>query len=64
MDGKLTISVTEAARRLGISRPSAYVLAKRADFPAFQVGGRWLVYEAGLENWVKAQAEQKGEIAV
>lgn len=62
MNSKLTISVAEAARRLGISKPSCYILARRADFPAFTVGNRVLVYEAGLESWVKAQSEKKGEV--
>lgn len=60
MAEKLTISVPEAARRLGISKPSAYALARRADFPAFHIGERIVVYEAGLEEWVRKQAEQKG----
>lgn len=60
MAEKLTISVPEAARRLGISKPSAYILARRDDFPSFRIGERIVVYEAGLEEWVKKQAEQKG----
>lgn len=56
---KLTISVREAAKLLGVSAPTAYNLARRADFPSFIVGNRVLVYEAGLEAWVKAQAEKK-----
>ena len=59
MAEKLTISVPEAARRLGISKPSAYALARRADFPAFHIGERIVVYEAGLEEWVRNQAERK-----
>ncbi|MBE6069832.1 MAG: helix-turn-helix domain-containing protein [Clostridium lundense] len=61
MSEKLTISVPEAARRLGISKPKAYALARREDFPAFTLEGRILVYAAGLEEWVKAQAENKAE---
>ena len=62
MNSRLTISVSEAARRLGISKPTAYVLARQADFPAFTIGGRVVVYEAGLEDWVKAQVQKKGEV--
>lgn len=64
MSGALTISVAETAKRLGVSRQHCYILVKRADFPAFQIGNRWVVYEQGLADWVKAQAEQKGEIAI
>ena len=56
---KLTISVREAAKLLGVSAPTAYNLARRADFPSFCIGNRVLVYAAGLEAWVKAQAEHK-----
>lgn len=63
MSGALTISVPEAARRLGISKPTAYILARRDDFPAFQVSEkRWLVYAEGLEEWVKTQVQQKSEV--
>ena len=56
------ISVPEAAKRLGISKPLCYQLARRKDFPAFQVSEkRWLVWEDGLDDWVKAQIQQKGE---
>ncbi len=57
---KLTISVKEAAKLLGVSAPTAYNLARRADFPSFTVGNRVLVYVAGLEDWVKAQAGKRG----
>lgn len=52
---KLAISVREAAELLGISVPTAYELARRADFPAFHVGRRTLVDRAGLARWVSAQ---------
>lgn len=58
MDNKLTISVPEAAKRLGVSKTTAYELARREDFPAFSVGNRLLVSVAGLEKWVEAQAEK------
>lgn len=61
MSEKLTISVPEMARRLGISKPSAYMLARRADFPSFRIGERIVVYAAGLEQWVKDQAEHGGD---
>lgn len=60
---KLTISVPEAAARLGISKPAAYELARRADFPAFTVGKRILVHEGQFEAWVKRQAEHRTEVA-
>lgn len=57
MNQKLGISVAEAAKRLGISTCLAYDWARRADFPAFKVGNRVIVYEKGLEEWVRKMAE-------
>lgn len=50
------VSTTEAARLLGVSRPTIYQLINRTDFPAFKVGTRTLISVAGLERWVEAQA--------
>ncbi|WP_410558577.1 helix-turn-helix domain-containing protein [Actinomadura fulvescens] len=43
-----TISVPEAGRLLGLSRPSAYEAAKRGDIPTLRVGRRLLVPTAPL----------------
>lgn len=40
---KLTISITEAAERLGISRNLAYEAARRGDIPTIKIGKRLLV---------------------
>jgi len=62
MGNRLTISVPEVAKRLGISNPMAYQLVRRADFPSIQIGERrWVVYEAGLEKWIEEQIKRKGE---
>lgn len=34
----LTITVTEAGERLGISRPAAYAAAQRGELPTIRVG--------------------------
>lgn len=54
---KLTCSVPEAAKILGVSKTTCYQLARQAGFPAFSVGGRWLVSRAGLAAWVEAKAK-------
>lgn len=56
---KLTLSVTEAAKVLGVSRPTMYTIIHRADFPAFHVGNRVLISRQGLADWVEAQTGQK-----
>lgn len=58
---RMTLSVAEAAKTLGISRPSLYSLLDRPGFPAFRVGRRVLISRAGLERWIEQEAEgQRG----
>ena len=59
MTEKLGIIVAEAARRLGISTRTAFAWTHRADFPSFCIGNRIVVYEKGLEEWVKKMVEMK-----
>ncbi len=56
MDGEknLVLTVDELMTELRVSRPVAYNLANRADFPAIRVGRRILVPRDGLERWLKA----------
>ena len=57
----ITISVAEAAKILGISRPTMYKLMHRADFPQLRVGRRMLIPVDDLRQWVSAQATRKEE---
>lgn len=52
----IAVSATEAARLLGVSRPTLYELMGREDFPSFKLGNRRLVSVAGLRAWVERQA--------
>lgn len=53
----VAISAAEAARLLGVSRPTIYQLINRPDFPAFKVGARTLISVEGLRHWVAVQSE-------
>ena len=55
---KLTLSIPEAAKRIGISDTSMRQLARTEGFPAFRVGCRLLVSVKGLEKWVEEQARK------
>lgn len=57
----LAISASEAARLLGVSKPTIYQYINREGFPSFKLGGRTLVSVEGLRKWVKAQAESGRE---
>ena len=48
----LAVSAAEAARLLGISRPTLYQYIGRDDFPSFRVGNRVLVSVSGLQDWL------------
>nr|WP_325214701.1 type IV secretory system conjugative DNA transfer family protein [uncultured Oscillibacter sp.] len=50
MTQSLSISVPQAAKLLNISRPMAYALARREDFPSFQVGNRILARDQCISN--------------
>lgn len=54
----LAVSLTEAARLLGVSRPTIYRYIHRTDFPAFRLGRRTLVSVDGLRDWISKQAEE------
>ena len=52
MTEKLTLSVEEAGKLLGVSRQVAYQLIHRADFPTLHIGRRILVPRKQLEEWM------------
>ena len=57
----LAVSAAEAARLLGISRPTLYQYIGRDDFPSFRVGNRVLVSVAGLQAWIEQQTKVVAE---
>lgn len=67
-DAKLTLTITEAAQILGVSRSKMYELIHSRDFPCFRLGRRQLISRAGLAEWVSARtaaaiAEKGGQTA-
>lgn len=54
----LAVGTTEAARLLGVSRPTLYRLLSQTDFPSFRVGNRVLISVAGLQEWIARQTEE------
>lgn len=53
---KLTLSIPEAAKLLGVSASKMYQIARSAGFPSIVVGKRILVSAKGLERWVEEKA--------
>jgi excisionase family DNA binding protein len=52
-----TLTVTEAAKALGVSRNKAYEAAKRGEIPTVRIGKRWLVPKAALERLLRGGAD-------
>lgn len=55
------VSVTEAARLLGISRRSAYRAAASGDLPAVRIGGRIVIPRRRLLQLLEGTAEPKAD---
>ncbi len=55
MTEKLTLSVEEMGKLLGVSRQTAYNLIHRADFPTLHIGKRVLIPKKQLEAWMDRQ---------
>jgi len=49
-DERITLSIPEAAKLLGIGRNQAYEAAKRGEIPTVKIGKRILVPLAALEK--------------
>jgi excisionase family DNA binding protein len=53
---RMTLTVNEAAERLGIGRNQAYEAVKNGQIPAIRIGKRLLVPEAALERLMNVGA--------
>ena len=56
----LMISLSEAAKRVGIPERTLRDLAARGDFPARKVGKRWRVAVDNLDRWIH-EIEKRAE---
>lgn len=59
----LAITIDEAARRLGISRTTAYSRAKDGTLPVRRLGSRWLVSVKALEKMMDIEPRPAGELS-
>lgn len=56
---KLAVNTTELAQMLGISRPFAYQLINREDFPkSFYIGSKRLHSVDAVREWIKQQVQE------
>jgi excisionase family DNA binding protein len=54
LQGRVTVSVGEAARLLGLGRSAAYEAARRGELPTRRLGRRLLVPVPALLEWLGA----------
>ena len=54
----LTLTVSEAADRLGVPVSTMYEIVKSEGFPTIRIGTRLLVSAKGLETWVDRKAQE------
>ncbi|HZQ49723.1 MAG TPA: helix-turn-helix domain-containing protein [Candidatus Dormibacteraeota bacterium] len=57
---RLTVSVEEAARALGVSRAHAFRMANSGELPTFRLGKRLLVPIGALTDLVKTAKVASG----
>lgn len=53
---RITYTVDEVAKLLGLSTANAYKLTQTKGFPAIRIGKRIIVPKAGLNQWLEEQA--------
>lgn len=53
--GRLALSVEDAAHLLGVNRSHLYPRVMSGEIPSFKIGARRLISVAALEAWVAAQ---------
>lgn len=59
---RLTLSITETAAALGVSRPMVYRLIQSGGFPVLNIGSRRLVPKKALEDWIEARMGKGGAV--
>ena len=59
MSEKLAYSVSEAARVVGVSRPTMYNWLNQPNFPCLRVGGVVRIPIRAFEEWLNTQAGVK-----
>ena len=57
-DLPLTLTVSDVQEILGLSKPIAYQLTRRADFPALRVGRKILIPRDKFFEWYENHAEK------
>jgi len=60
MEEKLTLTVSEASKLIGLNKNAVYALCKTPGFPAIEVGRRVIIPREALEIWLNKEAGTVG----
>lgn len=55
---KLTLTVPELAKTLGVGLNAAYDLIHIQGFPVIKIGKRYVIPKTGLDEWLKRAGDQ------
>ncbi|HMF92645.1 MAG TPA: helix-turn-helix domain-containing protein [Vicinamibacterales bacterium] len=58
-DPQRLLSLTDTAKRLGVSRSQVYTLIQSHELPAIKVGDVWRVPVDGLRAWITRQLVER-----
>ena len=59
---RLTISIPDAARLMGVGKNRVYAMAKSGQIPVLKVGNRYIIPKSTFEEWLAKQAENHAEL--
>lgn len=60
-NSKLTVTVDEMAKMIGVNRQTAYALAKMDNFPAIRISERRIIIPIdALNKWLNESAFKRG----
>ena len=59
MEEKLTMTASEAAEALQVSKPVIYELCRLEDFPVIRIGRKVLIPREQLQDWVNAKRRRE-----
>jgi len=54
-NGKIAVTIHEAAELTGLSVPYLYALSAKGELPVSKVGARVVILRSELETWLKSK---------
>jgi excisionase family DNA binding protein len=58
---RITLTISEVAKLLGIGRSSAYMAVRRGEIPTIKIGGTYLVPRSALDELLAGNTHGEGK---